>query len=208
MVRHFLSAEVPEEMYGTQSQGRGASLGRKHRRTPISTYELPPHAALGKMGFVRRERGAGAQRSCERFGSQCSDDASGRSADDIIAAVFMAVTPSAAWRHRHSIRECAGKEESVGKICIRSHRRRRNQRAAPKKVAKIKERVASDSATHTPQELIMQVQSADVAVSSKAAQAIVLRSSETTPMLLQALQEGNTTLAEISGGPSHEDWNR
>ena len=45
---------------------------------------------------------------------------------------------------------------------------------------------------------MMQLQSPDVAVSTTAAQAIILRSSETTPVLIQTLQDASTTLVALS----------
>ena len=45
---------------------------------------------------------------------------------------------------------------------------------------------------------MIQWQSPDIAVSSAAALAIVQRSSETTPLLIQSLQAGNTTQAALS----------
>jgi HEAT repeat protein len=72
--------------------------------------------------------------------------------------------------------------------------------AAPKKkpapvVLKI---VKKRKAPPTPAELLVQLQSSTDSVKASAEQALVQRSTETTPLLIQSLQGGDTTLAELS----------
>ncbi len=52
----------------------------------------------------------------------------------------------------------------------------------------------------TPEELLVQLQTGGVPVSTGTQQAIIQRSSETAPLLILALQAANTTTAELSAG--------
>jgi HEAT repeat protein len=77
--------------------------------------------------------------------------------------------------------------------------------ATPKKKAatvprKVVKKKAAPPPPPTPEELLNLLQSSTETVKANAEQALVQRSSETTPLLIQSLQGGNTTLAELSAG--------
>jgi HEAT repeat protein len=52
----------------------------------------------------------------------------------------------------------------------------------------------------TPEELMVQLQNGGIPISTATEQAIILRSTESTPLLIQALQGASTTTAELSAG--------